>query len=148
MDFLEIPYETNCFNEYNEEIKTSRELALKLNDNEMEFPYKRIATTEKFEIVLFLVPADGILPVVKTYDFQGKLIDSETLIWGYCGGEPGYYHTEYIQIKSNNLIRHIDSTWTHDIDADYNEIEGTEKVESKVIDFVINSDGTIDKKEK
>ncbi|MUP40129.1 hypothetical protein [Labilibaculum euxinus] len=121
---------------------------MKFNDNELEYPYKKIATNEKFKIVMFLAPADVLLPIVKTYDFNGKIIDSETLFWGYCGGEPGYYHTEHLQINSSSLITHIDSTWTHEVDADYNEIKGTEKFDLKVIDFVINSDGTIQKKEK
>ncbi len=148
LDFLELPYETNCFNDYKQNKEISKELTLKFNDNELEYPYKKIATTEKFKIVIFLAPADGLLPIVKTYDMNGKIIDSEQLFWGYCGGEPGYYHTEHLQINTSNLITHIDSTWTHEVDADYNEIKGTEKFELKVINFVINSDGTIEKKEK
>ncbi len=148
MDFLELPYQTNCFNDYKQDNEISHELTMKFNDNELEYPYKKIATTEEFKIVMYLAPADVLLPIIKTYDPNGKIIDSEQLFWGYCGGEPGYYHTEHLQIKSNNLIRHIDSTWTHEVDDDYNEIKGTEKFELRVIDFVIKSDGTIEKEEK
>ncbi|WP_133249937.1 hypothetical protein [Marinifilum breve] len=148
LDFLELPYETNCFNDYKQDKEISQELTMKFNDNELEYPYKKIATTEKFKIIIFLASADVLLPIVKTYDLNGNIIDSEQLFWGYCGGEPGYYHTEHLQINSSNLITHIDSTWTHEVDTDYNEIKGTEKFELKVIDFVINSDGTIEKKQK
>ncbi|SMO92774.1 hypothetical protein SAMN06265379_1173 [Saccharicrinis carchari] len=148
LDFLELPYETNCFNDYKQDREISPELTMKFNDNKLEYPYKKIATTGKFKIVMYLAPADVLLPIVKTYDMSGKIIDSEQLFWGYCGGEPGYYHSEHLQINTSKLITHIDSTWTHEVDTDYNEIKGTEKFELKVIDFAINSDGTIEKKEK
>ncbi|TAJ13857.1 hypothetical protein DMA11_07565 [Marinilabiliaceae bacterium JC017] len=147
LDFLEIPNETSCFNSYKSDNAINQELSLKFSENNMEYPYKRIGSSKEYECVMFLVPADVLVPIIRTYDLNGKIIATEPLFLGACGGEPGYFHKEYFQIKSEKVITHIDSTWTCEIDEDYNDIAGTDKLEVKTYDIVINSDGTIAKQE-
>ena len=148
LSFIEIPYETSCDSNYKQDYEMSEELIEKFSERKFQYPYKRVYTPENFEIVIFLSPADVIIPIVRTFDLNGNPIASEQMFHGYCGGEPGYYHTEHIQIVSPDLITHIDSTWTHEVDEDYNEIKGTEKFKLEVYDFIINKDGTITKKEE
>jgi hypothetical protein len=89
LDFIEFPYQTACFSNYEINNSIDEELILKFADNKLEYPYKRIYTPRDFEIVLFLSTADILIPTIRTYKLNGEIIDSEQMFFGYCGGEPG-----------------------------------------------------------
>jgi len=144
---LELPYSTACFSDYKNSPEIDKELKMKFLEGEWEWPHRRIPTNSEFIAVMNLAPADVVLPIIKTYKKSGEIISSQQMFFDYCGGEPGYYHSEHIIIKPNLVITHIDSTWTHQLDSLENEIEGTEKLEVKNFDYRILADGKIVKVE-
>ena len=144
---LEFPYSTACFSDYKNSPNIAEELKINFLKEKLIWPHRRIPTNSEFVAILNLVAADVVLPIIKTYNKSGDLISSQQMIFGYCGAEPGYYHSEHIIIKPNLVITHIDSTWTHELDSLENQIEGTEKLEVKNFNYRILADGKIIKEE-
>ncbi len=148
LDNLNLPYQNSCFAEYKEinDLDTSEYSFLV--ENVWERPFKKIPTKNNFEIIMYLAPADVLLPIIRTYDLNGKEIDSEQMFFGYCGGEPGYYHTEHFEINEQLTIHHIDSTWTCEVDSLYNDIDSTKELKVETYLWKILEDGQIIKEEK
>ncbi|GET23296.1 hypothetical protein [Prolixibacter denitrificans] len=143
LDTLSLPYKNGCFGEYKgNNILDTSEYSF-LVRNVWECPYRKIPTKNNFEIIMYLVPADVLLPVIRTYDLNGKEIDSEQMFFGYCGGEPSYYHTEHFEIDKRLNIHHIDSTWTCEVDSLYNDIDSTRVLKVKTYQWKIQEDGQI-----
>ena len=140
--YMQLPFSTSCDNEYDAP-EYDTELQRKFIEERGEYPYRRIPGNSDLQILMTLSPADILLPIIKTYDKEGKLIASEQLFFNFCGGEPGYYHTEHIRINSNLVIEHIDSSWTYDVNDEQEEIEGTEKLEVVTQNFRILENGEI-----
>ncbi len=143
--FLELPYSTSCDDDYENPPELDQKLKKKYAGGDLESPFRRIPNNQDLEVILNLAPADVLLPIVKIYDKNGYLKASQQLFFGYCGGEPGYYHKEYITINPNLTIEHIDSTWMHKVDSLENEIKGTEKLEVETYKYEISKTGEIKK---
>lgn len=90
---------------------------------------------------MYLASADIELPIFYTFTNQGDTIATKQMFFGYCGGEPGYFHKEYFRLDEQMNLIHFDSTWRHEVDENYDEIEGTETFEAVTTNFVINSVG-------
>ncbi|WP_298311082.1 hypothetical protein [uncultured Aquimarina sp.] len=143
--FLELPYSTFCDDDYENPPELDQKLKKEYSGGDLEEPYRRIPNNQNLEIILNLTPADVLLPIVKIYYKSGDLKASQQLFFGYCGGEPGYYHKEYITINPDLIIEHIDSTWTHKVDSLEIEIKGTEKLEVETYKYEISKTGEIKK---
>ena len=138
---LTLPYETGCGSYYPNYPEIPDSINIKYSRWDLYFPYRRFPTTGNFQLVMYLAPADIELPIFYTYTNRGDTIATKQMFFGYCGGEPGYYHKEHFRLDEQMILIHFDSTWRHEVDEDYNEIEGTETFEAVTTNFKINADG-------
>ncbi len=145
LETIDLPYKTSCDADYvSNTVLDTADYAF-LVENIWDQPFKRIETSHNFEIIMFLVPADIILPVIRTYDLNGKQIDSEQMFFSYCGGEPGYFGKEFIKINKDLSIIHTDSIWSCEVDENYNDIDSTRTLKVKNFSVNILPNGQIEK---
>jgi len=138
---LDLPYQTSCDNSYPDYPEVPKELIEKYTKWYLYHPYRKITTNRNFQLVLHLAPADYELPILYTFTNNGDSISTKQMFFGYCGGEPGYFHKEHFRIDEQLNIVHFDSTWRHEVDEDYNEIEGTETLKAVTTIFTLTANG-------
>ena len=147
IDTLSLPQNIACFdlNKY-ELYENYKHLIDTTFSSEEETPYRRIKTNAPYEIVVYLAPADILIPIVKTFSLEGKEISTLQLFTN-CGGEPGFKARQFVEIQNNRRIVHIDSTWTWEVDEEYKEIDSTEKIKVTRTTYRIEKSGFIKKEE-
>ena len=143
---ISLPYETTCGKFNSDSPIEDMDLIKKYSGGEFEPPYRRILTENDFEIILCFGIGDNLTPIIRTYDRNGKILSSQQLFFGYCGGEPGFYQSEFLKINSDLSITHIDSTWTYETDSLDNNIPETENLEVVITKYQIQNNGNISKK--
>jgi hypothetical protein len=143
---ITLPYETTCGKFNPDSPIDDMDLIQKYSEGGFEPPYRRISTENDFEIVLCYGIGDNLIPIIRTYDKDGKILSSQQIFFGYCGGEPGFYQSEFLKINPDLSITHIDSTWTYEIDSLDNNIPETENLEVVITEYKIQNNGNITKK--
>jgi hypothetical protein len=140
---ITLPFQSGCYDFINFS-STDRNSALidTTYSSKWEIPYKRIDTKKNFGIVIYLSPADIYVPVLKTFDLNGRII-SKLQIFTNCNGEPGFRERQFVSIDKNLQIVKTDSIWRWKLDADYNEIPSTEKIEVIRSIYEIGENGLI-----
>lgn len=143
IDPMILPYKSGCYDfiHFDREGKYSA-LVDTTYSSEWEIPFKRIKTNRNFEIVVYLIPADIYVPILKTFDLNGKEI-SEFQFFTNCDGEPGFRERQFVEIRQNLQIIKTDSIWRWELDEDYYEIESTKKIEVKRSIYEIDVNGLI-----
>lgn len=140
---LELPYQAGCieFIDFDNMTKNSALIDTTYSLN-WEIPFKRIKTEKNFEIVIYLMPADIFIPIVKTFDLNGNEI-SKLMIFSNCDGEPGFRERQFFTIHKDFQIIKTDSVWTWELDNDHNEIKSTEKINVTKSYYSIENNGLI-----
>lgn len=142
---IEIPYMASCYSNFERDYDIDMDKYHKFLPEEMEYIYKKAEINEDIVMILYLAPAEVLIPIIRTYKSDGKEIDSEQLFDGNCSGEPGYLHNEHILIENYNTIIKIDSVLISKIDEDLNPIDSTKELNVTKQIIRIENDGTISK---
>lgn len=143
IESVSLPFSASCFD------FTDFESTAKYTDlidtayaSEWEIPFRKINTNGNYKIVIYLSPADIYVPILRTYDLNGKKI-SEFQFFSNCGGEPGFRERQFIKINSDLQIIKKDTIWKWDLDQNYNEIDSTMKIEVIETILSVNENGKI-----
>lgn len=96
-------------------------------NEDQSYAYCRIPTNGKFIALLSFNLADCYLPILRTYDITGNLIDKKMIAIGLCGSDCGYKCEEFMAIDINSNIYVSDTINQYDCDDNSDEIPGTRK---------------------
>ena len=88
----------------------------------------KFKTNGSFFATITLGSADCMLPILTTYNYQGKIINSEMLAIGYCGSGPCFECEEYMTIKRDFSFYTSDTIASSLCDENYDPISGTETI--------------------
>jgi hypothetical protein len=102
-----------------------------------------IEKTNERIIILSTLAADNIIPTVRVYNVEGKLLGTETFMTHYCGGEPGFYEKQYFRINPDISLTEIDTSYNLSIDSITYETIDTIKIDIKSSSYSINNKGEI-----
>lgn len=143
---ITLPYQARCNDFSNiKEIDKNSTLIDTTYSRVYEIPFKRIETKKNFNIVIFLMPAFPYIPIIKTYDSDGKKI-SELQLFTNCGGDPGFLERQYIEIRQDFQMIKTDSIWRWKLDDKHYNIDSTKKIEVTRSIFEIDENGFINRK--
>jgi hypothetical protein len=140
---LSLPFETNC-----EKCCDHPKID---DDNELIKKFKPegaaivglVSRTEGRAIILMTYPADLIIPSIKVYDLKGNLTGDMTFMTNYCGGEPGFFSTQFFKINSDISLTQIDTLYETTFDSlTYQTLDTTDiKITKK--NFRIDEQGEV-----
>lgn len=105
--------------------------------------FGKLADKEKYTAIIYLYPADNILPIIQTTDKQGNKISNLSLFENYCGEDEDFSGTTWTVINKDLTIERIDSITTFRRNKDGIIIDKTRKTEVQHSLFCINDDGQI-----
>jgi hypothetical protein len=88
-------------------------------------PYCTFQTNGNFIAVISLGFADCNLPLLTTFDMNGKKIDEKCICIGGCGVGPGFKCDEYMIIRKDYTIYTSDSIIENEVDSLGNNVKGT-----------------------
>ncbi len=121
----------------------------KLGNNEeiklLKHPFAKLVDNEIYEAIICTVPNEVDSPFFVTINKDGKIIDSLFLIGEYGGNDASIGIKEYALINNDMTINIIDSTFSFDVDKDYNRIESSEKLTVKNVLYKVLENGMIKK---
>jgi hypothetical protein len=140
---MSLPYSTICSNDYIDLVEVDSELKSKYIVEEWEMPYRKIPSKGNFIVILYVVPADILKPIIRTYNLSGKMLSSQAIFDNYCGAQPGSIRNATLVIQPNLIISQIDSIWTYRMDSLENEIDGSRKLRVNKNEFSIQETGEI-----
>jgi hypothetical protein len=140
---VSILYETNC-----EHCCTHLSLD---DDNALVRKYRPegaaivglVSRTDERAILLVTFAADMIIPSLKVYDLSGNLTGEMNFMTNYCGGEPGFYSSQFFKINTNNSFSQIDTLYEMTIDTLTYNILDTASIKITAKHFIINKAGEI-----
>jgi hypothetical protein len=140
---LTLPFETNCE-------KCCDHLKID-DDNKLIEKFKPegaaivglVSRTEDRAIILVTYPADLIIPSIKVYDLNGNLTGDMTFMSSYCGGEPGFYSSQFFRINSNISLTQIDTLYETTFDSVTYHILDTTDTKITIKNFKVNEKGEI-----
>ncbi|HWY98604.1 MAG TPA: hypothetical protein VNY36_05940 [Bacteroidia bacterium] len=89
-------------------------------------PYCTFKTNGNYVAIIYLGEADCLLPVIRTYNKTGKMIDEKGIAIGGCGVGPGFTCEEYMTLRKDYTLYTSDTISVSEIDSLGNEIKGTE----------------------
>ena len=108
--------------------------------------YGKLAVNENYAAIIYLYPADVVLPIIQTYDRQGNKISELTVYDRYCGANEFFWCTSWASILEDLTIVLSDSTRTYDRNLEGKIIEETIMTEVRHRKFYINNKGEINEK--
>jgi len=105
--------------------------------------YGKLVDSEKYTAIVYLLPCDGVLPVIQTTDKKGTKISELELYDGYCGEDEFSWGSSRFTINKELTIQITDSVSSFKRDNKAEIIESTKKVTVKHRQFYINENGKI-----
>ena len=105
--------------------------------------YGKLAETEKYTAIIYLYPADWVLPIIKTTDKKGNKISELELFKGFCGEDINCWGTSWFKINKNLSIQLNDSSIGFERDSKDEIIESTKKTIVSHKQFYITENGKI-----
>ena len=105
--------------------------------------YGKLAETEKYTAIIYLYPADWVLPIIKTTDKKGNKISELELYKGFCGEDINCWGTSWFKIDKDLSIQLNDSSIGFDRDSKDEIIENTKKTTVSHKQFHITDNGKI-----
>ncbi len=129
------------FNQKHIEFKENKFTQFK---GDASFAYKKIPSNGEFITLISFAGADCYIPIITTYQNDGKIIDSQSINIGNCGSDCGYNCKEFMKINKDYSIYVSDTISSFDCDSIGNPIPGT--LENYIIykKGKINKNGKID----
>jgi len=138
---LELPFEINCEKCCNHpQIDYDNELVKKFRPEGSGIVGLIQKTNDKV-IILVTYPADMIIPSVKVYDLEGKLLGQKDFMTSYCGGDVDYYGSQFLKISAGMSFTTIDTSYYLERDTVEYHVMDTTKIEIATKEFVINNKG-------
>ena len=108
--------------------------------------YGKLADTETFTAIIYLVPADIMLPVIQTTDKEGNKISDLPLFEKWCGEDEFSTGTSKAEITEDLTIILSDSVVLYSRNDAGEIIEESKKTEVRRRTFTINESGRINEK--
>ena len=108
--------------------------------------YGKFAITENYAAIIYLYPADVVLPIIQTSDREGNKISELTVYEQYCGADEFFWSTSWATITKDLTITLSDSTVSYDRNHKGEIIEETRKTEVRHRKFQIDNKGQIKEK--
>lgn len=143
LPIIPLPFETDCERCCDHpEIDYDNELVIKFKP-ELATVVGLISRTKNRSVILVTYPADVLVPSLKVYDANGKLTGDMTFMTSYCGGEPGYYGTQFFRIASDLKMSQIDTSYYMAFDTVSYQTLDTTKIEITKKEYKINNKGKI-----
>jgi len=108
--------------------------------------FGKIAVRENFAAIIYLYPADIVLPIIQTTDRQGNKIAEFKVYEEYCGADEFFWSTSWVTIMEDLTIVLKDSTIMYERNCEGEIIEETKKKEVRQRKFQIDNKGKINEK--
>ena len=108
--------------------------------------YGKIVDAPNYSAILYLLPADVVLPIIQTNDSLGKKISSMALYEKYCGEDEFSKGISWFSVAENGeniSIFLTDTATTFERNDKGKVIAKSEKMEIRNREFSINSKGEI-----
>lgn len=105
--------------------------------------YGKIAVKEKYTAIIYLYPADVVLPIILTTDKNGNQISKLDLYENYCNESETSFETSTFIIDKDLSIQLTDTLTTFDRDDKDEIIDSTKNTTIAKKQFFINEDGKI-----
>lgn len=105
--------------------------------------YGKLADKEKFTAIIYLYPADVVLPIIQTTDKKGNKISRLDLYENYCNESETSLETSAFIINEDLSIQLTDTLTTFDRNENDDIIESTKKTTVSRKQFRINENGKI-----
>ncbi|HEV8513958.1 MAG TPA: hypothetical protein VGQ59_11810, partial [Cyclobacteriaceae bacterium] len=107
-------------------------------------PYGKVYQSDKFIAVIAIGAADIVMPVLVTFNKEGRIIDSFNL-YQTAGGDIGYYSTNITRLTKDKEILMTDSAVTRKLNKEgTDEVPGSDSVTISQKKFRINANGGIE----
>lgn len=105
----------------------------------------KIAVTDNFTAIIYLYPADIVLPIIQTTDKQGKKISELKIYERWCGEDAFSWGTSWANITKDLTITLSDSAIIYKRNDEGEIIEESKKTEVRHRKFQIDNKGEIRK---
>lgn len=103
----------------------------------------KIAVTDEFTAIIYLYPADIVLPIIQTTDLNGNKISELKVFESGCGEDEFYWGTAWAKISENLTITVRDSSIIYKRNNEGAIIEESKKTEVNQRRFQIDNKGLI-----
>lgn len=103
----------------------------------------KLAETKRFTAIVYVCPADVILPIIQTTDKQGNKISELPFYTNYCGEDEAYWGTASARVEADMTITLTDSSESFQRDVNDEIIPETVKTSVRRRHFFIREDGMI-----
>ncbi len=105
--------------------------------------FGKLSENKNFAAIIYLYPADIVLPIIQTTDRNGKKISVLSLFDSYCGEDEFSWSTARAQVNTDLTILLSDSTITYERDSKGEIVGSTRKSVVRNRSFYINDKGEI-----
>lgn len=103
----------------------------------------KIAVTNNFTAIIYLYPADIVLPIIQTTDRQGKKISELKIYEGWCGEDEFSWETSWADISEDLTITLSDSAIIYKRNVKGEIIEESKTTEVRHRKYQIDNKGQI-----
>lgn len=110
---------------------------------EMSEIHGKLADKDKYTAIIYLYPADVVLPIILTTDKKGQKISRLDLYENYCNESETSIETSAFKINKDLSIQLTDTLTTFDRNEKDEIIESTKKATVSRKLFLINENGKI-----
>ena len=105
--------------------------------------FGKLSENKNFAAIIYLYPADIVLPIIQTTDRNGKKISVLSLFDSYCGEDEFSWSTARAQVNTDLTILLSDSTITYERDSKGEIVGSNRKSVVRNRSFYINDTGEI-----
>ena len=143
---IKLPLDLKCEVELNgSTLKFDRTTIAKFGQENSRINGK-IAVTDNFTAILYLYPADIVLPIIQTTDRQGKKISELKIYERWCGEDELSWGTSWAKISKDLTITLSDSAIIYKRNGEGEIIEESKTTEVRHRKYQIDNKGRINEK--
>ncbi len=102
-----------------------------------------LGKTDKHIIVLVTYPGYLLVPSIKIFDMEGKIVNEQNFMTSYCGGDEDFYSSQFFAINGDLTITTSDTVFNLIRDTITYKAIDTTSIEITVQNFRISHDGVI-----
>lgn len=122
---MNLPFRTTCDESLNSNYSNIPDSLIEKYSEGMARIYGKVHENNNYVAILYLLPADIILPFIQTNDKKGNKISTLNLFSEYCGGDESSWGTSWATIDKDLNICLTDSTVMFDLDSNSNIIKSS-----------------------
>jgi hypothetical protein len=140
---IELPFKTTCDQELeNLQLDFSQTVINQFGPENSKI-FGKLSENKNFVAIIYLYPADIVLPIIQTTDRNGKKISALSLFDSYCGEDEFSWSTARAQVNTDLTILLSDSTITYERDSKGEIVGSTRKTVVRNRSFYFNEKGEI-----